>query len=93
MMRRMSSELENLRAKIDEVDREIIAALGKRMLLVDEIGVYKKANGIGLFDAARLEDVLKTRADCAKEKNLSIDFIHDLFALIHKESVAREEEA
>lgn len=92
-MKGMEDELKKMREQIDAADRDIVEALGKRMEVVDAIGAYKKAHGIGLFDAGRLEDVLKTRADWGAAKKLSVQFIHDLFALIHKESVAREEQA
>lgn len=90
MMALMSSELADLRAKIDASDRDIIAALGERMRLVDAVGAYKKANAMGTVDSARLQDVLSTRAAWGREAGLSEDFVHELYEKIHDESVRRE---
>lgn len=52
--------LESLRAALDEVDAELIAALARRAALVREIWAYKQAHGLPRLDPAR-ERVLKDR--------------------------------
>ena len=54
--------LEEVRADIDRVDREIVALYERRMALTDEVGRIKLERGIPVLDAGREEQVLLSRA-------------------------------
>ncbi len=67
-------DLEDYRKQIDQVNREIVKDISKRMNVVEEIGEYKKQNGMEVKDEGR-EEVVKqqfeklfTREDLPKEK-------------------------
>lgn len=79
--------LKNLRKEIDEVDRELLAIMAKRVNLVREIGKLKKENSINPLDNKRWEKVLHSRLSVAKSLNLSEEFIKNLYTLIHKHSL------
>lgn len=67
-------DLEGYRSQINRVNREIVADISKRMNIVEEIGEYKKQNGMEVKDESR-EEVVKqqfeklfAREDLPKEK-------------------------
>lgn len=56
-------KLSEYRKEIEEIDGQLIVLLSKRMKLSSEIGDYKRANGLPVYDPKREEEL--------KEKNLS----------------------
>ena len=54
-----SEELESLRIKIDEIDKQMIKLFEKRMESVEAVAKTKKANNISLTDLKREEEVIK----------------------------------
>lgn len=92
-MGHMSSELDELRQKIDAADHKLIETLTERMKLVETVGTYKRANGIDPVDFERLQEILSTRAEWVCDTKLSENFVRELFELIHKESVEVEKKA
>ena len=93
MIVNMSSELDELRKKIDAADRKLIDSLTQRMKLVEAVGAYKRANKMDLVDFERLQNILSTRTEWAHNARLSESFVRELFELIHKESVSVEKKA
>ncbi len=83
--------LKELRGKIDSIDDELIALLGKRMALVDEIGESKKENNVTILQVGRYENILNDRVTKGEDENLSPDFIKDIFEFIHQNSIKRQE--
>ncbi len=83
--------LKELRGKIDKVDDDLIALLGKRMALVDEIGESKKENNVTILQVGRYEKILNDRVNKGEDENLSPDFVKDIFEFIHQNSIKRQE--
>jgi len=54
----MSGQLDSLRKRIDEADRELLEALAQRMKVVDEILEEKESRGLPLFDPVRETELL-----------------------------------
>lgn len=50
-------DLEDYRRQIDSVNKEIVDAVSRRMAIVEEIGRYKKQNGMDIVDNEREEKV------------------------------------
>ncbi len=84
------SQLQELRDKIDRVDKELIEVLGQRMELVTKIGEYKKENNVTVFQADRWSDVFKSRPEYAQQLGLSKSFIEQIFKLVHIESIMEQ---
>lgn len=67
-------DLEDYRNEIDRVNTEIVDAVSRRMNIVEEIGQYKKENGMEIKDEGREEKVkqqfekLFDREDLPKQK-------------------------
>ena len=54
--------LAGLRAELDEVDRAILAALNRRAALAQEVGLRKRAAGVGVYRPARERDLVAALA-------------------------------
>ncbi len=82
-------ELKDIRVELDEVDREIVALLEKRMTLSHEVAAYKMAHGMQVLDRSREENVLNTRASWVKDPHWQ-DSVRQLYEAIM--AVSREEQ-
>lgn len=58
------TELDELRAQIDETDREILALFVRRQQIVDKIAEYKRRNSLPVYDAARESEKLRDAGLC-----------------------------
>ena len=76
----MMEELAELRKKIDEVDRELLALVLKRFDLVDKVASVKKANNLPVFVPGREDEILDTLTSNVDGKYAS--FVRDLFTSI-----------
>lgn len=83
-------QLEDLRRKIDNLDRELIETLAARMSVVEKIGEYKKDNNVTTFQVNRWDEIMKNRAEIGQKMNLSPDYITQIFNTIHEESVKKQ---
>lgn len=80
-------QLEELREKIDQIDREIIENIATRMRIVDKIGEYKKENNVTVFQLKRWKEILETRPEWAQSLLLNPSFVEEIYKLIHNESI------
>jgi chorismate mutase len=83
-------ELSKLREQINQVDEELLALLGHRMKVADEIGLFKKENNITIFQAVRWNEILEMALDRGPLLGLSEEFIRSYFDAIHLESIAHQ---
>jgi chorismate mutase len=88
---RQHSELEQMRALIDELDDELIAILAKRMNLVNKIGAYKHENQITVLQMKRWKNMLENRQKTGQKQNLDSEFILAFWRLIHAEALRIQE--
>lgn len=70
--------LEKLRKQIDETDKELVRLFEKRMDIAKKVGEYKKEHNMDILNAAREEEVLKSRTALLKNKEYS-DYAEDFF--------------
>jgi chorismate mutase len=86
------SELEQMRALIDDIDENLIAVLSKRMNIVEEMGKYKHANQMTILQMDRWKTALENRLLIGKNQNLNENFMLDFWRLIHAEALRIQEE-
>jgi chorismate mutase len=55
-----TEEIDKLRARVDEVDRELIEALSERARIVQEIMALKAGVGAPVYDPRREEEILRS---------------------------------
>ena len=84
--------IDQLRAKIDIIDENIIYALGSRMKISRQIGEYKRDNNIAILQTSRWDAVLAKVVEKGKEYGLSEKFLNDVFNAIHEASVEIQNE-
>lgn len=63
-------DLDEIREKIDDVDRRLVALLVERGRLVEEVVHYKRAHRMAVVDRAREDRMLARIADVAKDAGL-----------------------
>ncbi|WP_343688326.1 chorismate mutase [Chitinophaga sp.] len=79
------------RAKINQLDKEIVHLLGQRMEAARAIGIYKQAHNMEVLQSNRFNEVLQKAIEAGKTEGLSEEFIRSLYEAIHKESIRQQE--
>ena len=85
-----TESLSLLRQQIDQIDNELLEALGKRMRVSREIGQYKKEHNMPVVQTGRYDDVLNSRAKAAEELGMNGEFMKVVYQAIHEESVRQQ---
>ncbi len=75
------ARIEELRERVDEVDRELIRVLNERARIVQEIVAIKAEAGKPLFDPKREEEILR-RAVESNEGPIYDTSMREIFELI-----------
>lgn len=82
--------IEDLRQKIDDLDRQILELLGQRMETASKIGRRKKETGLDALQLDRWKKVVEDRLEKGKQLGLSEEFLLKLLHAIHEESLNRQ---
>jgi len=85
-----ANKLEELRSEIDKLDEELIDILARRMMIVEEIGYYKKENKITILQLKRWSQLTHDRIEAGIKLGLSQEFILKLLESVHEESIQRQ---
>ena len=83
-------KLEELRTEIDKLDEELMDILGRRMKVVEEIGIYKKTNKITILQLKRWNQLINERIEAGERMGLSRKFILKLLETVHEEGIQRQ---
>lgn len=86
------NQMDALRQKIDNIDRELLEVLATRMSIVEKMGEYKRDNSVTIFQIDRWKQVHASRADMATKLGLYTDLVEDLYRLIHDASIRKQTE-
>ncbi len=76
-------ELDKARTEINKIDKEIVRLLEKRFNIVNEIGNYKRKQGLSIYDEAREKQVVESCTSYLENKEYS-KFIDDIYFQIMK---------
>jgi len=85
------NELDEFRKKIDIIDDELISILRERMKVAEEIGIYKKQNGMTILQQSRWGKILQRLNAKAEATGLGGGFLEEIFKSIHQESINHQE--
>ncbi|MDE6340804.1 MAG: bifunctional 3-deoxy-7-phosphoheptulonate synthase/chorismate mutase type II [Muribaculaceae bacterium] len=83
-------ELDALRSEIDQIDRELLELLAKRMEISKKIGEYKKSRNMMVVQLGRHDKIMKDRTEMGEKLGLPAQFVGRLMSAIHEESVKRQ---
>lgn len=84
------NKLEALRAKIDRIDNYLLEIMGERMEIARAIGEFKRDNGITILQSNRWDEIVNDRITKGAKKELTEDFVKELFEAIHQESIRHQ---
>lgn len=79
-----------LRARIDEIDGQILSLLHQRQIQVEKVVNLKKIHNIPVYHPAREEDLISKLRVQADKTNLDPDFMEDLYRLILRQSRVKQ---
>ena len=82
--------LDELRAQVDGLDKEIIARLAQRMRISEEMGRLKKRSGITILQTSRWDQIVHERLREGCSQGLSGEFMSELLKAIHEESIGHQ---
>lgn len=82
--------LEESRAAIDAVDRDIVRLFEQRMAIARDVAAYKIANGLPVLDRSREEKVLESRRAMLQDAHWA-DGVTALYECIMAVSRAEQE--
>ncbi len=85
--RSFDQELNDLRSQIDRIDSELMENLHMRFNIVERIGDLKMKNNVTALQVHRMDEMIKKVSDLAKSMGLRGQFAHELYHVIHEESV------
>lgn len=78
------NKLKIYRRQIDKIDEQLIKILKKRMIIVRQIGVWKKQNQMPPLDQVRWQRVIDSKLKLTKKLNLDPAMIKEIYEIIHK---------
>lgn len=74
--------LEKLRAEQDAIDKEIIAAIAKRLAVRKRISAFRMQNSLSTVDEARMKVVLDQAEALAREMDVPPEMAQSVFELL-----------
>ncbi len=83
--------LELLRAELDRIDAEFLAALGARVDVCRSIAYYKREHGVPMMQPHRIGVVQQRAARFAEDNGLDLTFMKQLYDLIISETCRIED--
>lgn len=86
----MQDKLHILRSLIDEIDHNLLQNLAHRMEIVGEIGEYKRAHGVTVFQLHRWREILEDRISSGNREGLDAEFVISIWNIIHQASISRQ---
>jgi len=86
-------DLEDLRARLSELDRKILDAVAERQAVVEQIGAVKRDSGKATRDFAREKQVLDTARVSADDLGIPPAVAEALMELLIRSSLTKQERA
>lgn len=78
----MIEKLEEYRAQIDALDRELIDILARRIRVIKAVGHLKAQENISVVQSARAEEVKRRNAQLAAEKGINPEFVRRFYDML-----------
>ncbi|MGI9291509.1 MAG: prephenate dehydrogenase/arogenate dehydrogenase family protein [Gammaproteobacteria bacterium] len=85
--------LEDLRKRLNELDRELIELIAERQSVVEQVGALKRSEGQRTRDYQREKQVLDGARSSAEELGIAPDIAEEVMRLLIQTSLTRQENA
>ncbi len=82
--------LQNLRQEIDNIDKQLLKYLAKRMNISKQVWIHKKEKWIQPLQSLRRNEVLDNKKEKWKKLWLNEKFIENIRNSIHQESLRQQ---
>jgi chorismate mutase/prephenate dehydrogenase len=89
----MSAELDELRVDIDDVDKQMVELLARRLALVEKVGEVKSKHGLPIYVPEREAAMLASRREEAESKGVPGALIEDILRRTMRESYSSENDS
>lgn len=86
------SELEAVRKEIEEIDREILSLIDRRVNLAEKVLESKRINGTSINDRKQNEVVINRALNVATELNLDVGSVKEIYEILIRMSIERQKE-
>jgi chorismate mutase len=83
--------LTSLRENISNLDAQLLNILESRMNVSEQIGKFKRENGLMILQSNRWKDIKSSNKEVALKRNLNPQFVDTLYKCIHQESISVQE--
>jgi len=80
-------ELQELRAQIDRLDRDLLETMSHRMQIVSQIGACKIRNRVTALQVKRMDEIIQRQMNQAQSVGLRPEYVQEIYRTIHEESV------
>ncbi|REE94612.1 chorismate mutase [Paenibacillus taihuensis] len=88
----MTVSLQDLRVKIDAIDKQMITLLAERFQLTEEVGQYKAEHQLPSQDAAREAQQFQKIAELSEQHGLNPEYASEIYRCIMDVVIARHQE-
>ncbi len=78
--------LQELRARIDELDRQLVEVLAQRLAVCEEVAKVKEGSDTPIIQPARVRQVITSRRQWAIDSNVDPDFAEQVFRVLLAET-------
>jgi chorismate mutase len=85
-----ANKLDEYRHSIDRIDNYVMEILAERMDIAKQIGQFKKDNNVTILQTNRWAEIVTDRIEKGAKRELTEDFIKELFEAIHQESIRHQ---
>ncbi|MDC0612675.1 bifunctional chorismate mutase/prephenate dehydrogenase [Vibrio sp.] len=89
----MAVELNELRNQIDDVDKQMVELLARRLALVEKVGEVKSKHGLPIYAPDREAAMLASRREEAERRGVPPQLIEDILRRTMRESYSSEKDA
>jgi chorismate mutase-like protein len=72
------AQLEDLRSRIEQLDRDLVALIGRRRDLAVEVGKRKQALGLPIMDPQQEAKVVRRAAEIARDLGVDEELTRDV---------------
>ncbi len=83
--------LNSLRNEIDDFDTQLLETLKNRMIAVEKIGEFKKANKMTILQKGRWSELLEKNQELAKKYDLDSELVDQILRAVHQGSINLQE--
>lgn len=83
-------EFSTYRRQIDEIDKELMRLLSKRMEVSRGIGELKREMGMAVFQPYRYSESMERCSEYCADGCLDVEAVREIFEIIHSESIRQQ---